>query len=149
MELVKNSINIMKVRDTAIIPQYQTEGSAGMDLHASILMPLAIRPGCSAMIPSGLAMEIPNGFFGAIYARSGLATKNGLRPSTCVSVIDSDYRGEIGIPIYNDSDEDQIIYPQERIAQMIIQPCVQFPIKEIFEISKTIRGENGFGSTGA
>ena len=97
---------------------------------------------------SGLAMEIPDGYFGAIFARSGLATKKGLRPANCVGVIDSDYRGEIIVPLHNDTDEFMTVFSQDRIAQLVIMPYLEVDFTEVQDLDSTERGSGGFGSTG-
>lgn len=142
-------IEVVAVRPDAIIPTKGSKGSAGWDLYADIKEPVIIQPGQSKMIPSGVAFAIPEGYFGAVYARSGLSTKRGLRPSTCVSVIDSDYRGEVMLPIYNDSDSIAWIEPYERVSQIVFQPVPEFVLTEVEEFStQTERGSGGFGSTG-
>lgn len=133
-----------------VMPKYASVGAAGMDLCANITGHVDIKPGEVEMIDTGIAMELPEGYFGAIYARSGLATKRGLRPANCVGIIDGDFRGTIVIPLYNDSDVVRTISPQERIAQLIIQPyCVDVEFVDVDDLSDTERGEGGFGSTGS
>ena len=139
---------IKKVVETAKIPERATAGSAGYDMYAEIQEPLTIPPGKSVMIRSGIAMSAPRRCAGFIFARSGLSTKQGLRPSTCVSVIDADYRGEIGLPIYNDSDEEQTIMPHERIAQLVFIPVLKPTIEIVKSLDETDRGAQGFGSSG-
>lgn len=141
-------IKIKKLSDLAIIPERGSEYSAGVDLHAAISESIYISPHETIKIPTGLAMELPEGTFGAIFARSGLATKEGLAPATKVSVIDSDYRGEIGVPLHNDSNMSRLINPGERIAQLVLLPYIPIEFKEVDKLSDTDRGFNGFGSTG-
>ena len=141
-------IKIKKLNDLAIIPERGSEYSAGVDLHAAISEPTYISPHETIKIPTGLAMELPEGTFGAIFARSGLATKEGLAPATKVSVFDSDYRGEVGIPLHNDSNMSRLINPGERIAQLVVLPYVPIEFKEVDKLSDTDRGFGGFGSTG-
>lgn len=141
-------IKIKKLSDLAIIPERGSEYSAGVDLHAAISESIYISPHETIKIPTGLAMELPEGTFGAIFARSGLATKEGLAPATKVSVIDSDYRGEIGVPLHNDSNMSRLINPGERIAQLVLLPYVPIEFKEVYKLSDTDRGFGGFGSTG-
>lgn len=141
-------IKIKKLSDLAIIPERGSEYSAGVDLHAAISESIYISPHETIKIPTGLAMELPEGTFGAIFARSGLATKEGLAPATKVSVIDSDYRGEIGVPLHNDSNMSRLINPGERIAQLVLLPYVPIEFKEVDKLSDTDRGFGGFGSTG-
>lgn len=142
-------MKVKRLTGTAILPTRGTEGSAGYDLYVDIDKEVIIPPHNTVMLHTNIAVEIPKGYFGAVYARSGLSTKKGLRPSTCVSVIDSDYRGEIGLPVYNDSDNYQTIQPHERISQMVIQPYIAPELEEVDELDETDRGEKGFGSSGA
>ena len=109
---------------------------------------MVILPHTTLKINTNIAVEIPDGYFGGIYARSGIATKRGLRPANCVGVIDSDYRGNIVVALHNDSDESQIVEPDERIAQLIVQPYLNVELKEVDSLSNTERGHGGFGSTG-
>ena len=143
MDLVK----IKKLNDNAIIPTYGTEYSAGADLYALISNDLEIKPQETVIIPTGIAMEIPNGYVGLIYARSSLGTKKGLTPANKVGVIDSDYRGEIKVVLFNQSNKIQTITKNERIAQIIITPYIKVKFQEVDELSNTVRGEGGFGST--
>ena len=142
-------MNIKKLHDDSIIPTKGTEESAGYDLYAYLDEDkLAINPGETKMINIGISIEIPKGYFAGIFARSGIASKRNLRPANCTGVIDSDYRGEVKVPIYNDSSEVQYIENKERVAQMIILPYldVTFNIKE--NLSESNRSNDGFGSTG-
>lgn len=134
--------------DDNLIPYYATKGSAGIDLHANVLCDTLISPGETKKIPTGISVEIPSGYYGAVYARSGLATKNGLRPANCVGVIDSDYRGEIIVPLHNDSGDTQVIKHLDRVAQLIIMPYERVKITVKPYLSVTDRGNGGFGSTG-
>ena len=142
------NINIKKINPNAIIPTYGSVDAAGADLYACIDADVTIAPGETYLVKTGLSMEIPVGFAGLIYARSGLSTKKGLAPANKVGVIDSDYRGEIMVALYNQSDKPQTIEPGERIAQMVITPFIQGIFNEADELSDTVRGEGGFGSTG-
>ncbi len=139
---------IKKLNDKAVIPTRGTDGAAGFDIYVLSDEKISIMPGENVMLHTGLSFEIPEGYFGGIYARSGLASKKSLRPANCVGVIDSDYRGELMIPLHNDSSEERIIEPGERIAQMIIQPYLNVEFEERDELSDTERGHFGFGSTG-
>lgn len=141
-------MRVRKLTETAVLPTRSTEGSAGYDLYVDIDKEVVIPPHNTAMLHTNIAVEIPRGYFGAVYARSGLSAKQGLRPSTCVSVIDSDYRGEIGLPVYNDSEHYQTIQPHERVAQMVIQPYIAPDLEEVDELDETDRGSSGFGSSG-
>ena len=141
-------IKIKKLNDLAIIPERGSEYSAGVDLHAAISEPTYISPHETIKIPTGLAMELPEGTFGAIFARSGLATKEGLRPSNCTGVCDSDYRGEYIVALYNDSETPQIVMPGERIAQVVFSPFYKVNFIETDELNDTERGEGGFGASG-
>lgn len=142
-------MNIKKLNDDSVIPTKGSEYAAGMDLYSYIPEEtLYIPAGATCKIGTGIAAEIPEGCFGAIFARSGLATKRGLRPANCVGVVDSDYRGEIIVALHNDSDKRQAIHNGERIAQMVIMPYVSVNINSVKELSDTDRGTGGFGSTG-
>ncbi len=141
-------VSLKKLNDRAVVPTYGSPFSAGGDLYSAEESEVVIGPGKTAMIGTGLAMEIPEGYVGLIYARSGLATKRGLAPANKVGVIDSDYRGEIKVALYNQSDEPQAVAAGERIAQIVIAPFLhaEYEVKET--LSDTERGEGGFGSTG-
>lgn len=141
---------LTKVLDErAIIPAHATEHSAGADLHAICDNEVVIRPGESYMFSTGIAIEIPDGTVGLIYARSGIAAKKGLAPANKVGVIDSDYRGEIKVCLHNDSNEDQTVKPLERIAQIVIMPYYTAVYTVTENLSDTDRNDGGFGSTGA
>lgn len=141
-------VNIKKLTETATLPTKGTEYAAGYDLYADIKNEILIVPTNTITIGSGIAIEIPKGYFGAIFARSGIAKERGLRPANCVGIIDSDYRGEVKIVIYNDSPYLQKVTPQERIAQLIILPYPDINLNVVDELINTERGEGGFGSTG-
>ena len=141
-------MNIKKVTSTAIIPTRGSEKAAGYDLYADTNSVVEIKPHKTKKINTGIAIMIPNGYYGAIVARSGLSTKKGLRPANCTGIIDSDYRGNIKVALHNDSDEVQTIEPHERIAQLVICPFLSVEFNEVDELDETERGENGFGSTG-
>ena len=141
-------INIKKLSENAIIPTYGSIGAAGADLYALLSDTLTIKPGETVLVGTGIAMEIPEGFVGLIFARSGLSTKKGLAPANKVGVIDSDYRGEIKVPLYNQSGSVQTIEKGERIAQMVITPFISADFTEVDELDDTLRGAEGFGSTG-
>ncbi len=130
------------------LPEYKTEGASGMDLLSSNEEDILLRPMERALVPTGLYMEIPEGYEGQVRARSGLAIKHGLTLINSVGTIDSDYRGEIKIPLVNLSTEDYIIKSGERIAQMIIAKYEKVDIVEVDEINESVRGTGGFGSTG-
>ena len=146
--MITSTIRFKKTNDKAIVPTYGTEYSAGADMYACIDTPVIIEPGKTILIPTGLALEIPEGYAGLIYARSGLATKKGIAPANKVSVIDSDYRGEIRIPLHNHSEEAVTIDVAERIAQIIFTPYLKVDFEESDSLSDTERGLGGFGSTG-
>lgn len=145
---MKTKVEIKKLDERAIIPTYGTEFSAGADIYALIDEPVTIDPGETKLIHTGLAMAIPEGLVGLIFARSGMATKRGLAPANKVGVIDSDYRGEIMVALHNHGTVTQIVENRERIAQMSFVPFyeAEFDIKD--ELSETLRGAGGFGSTG-
>lgn len=142
-------INIKKLNKNAIIPTRGSDEAAGYDLYACTNTRIVIAPHDTVKIGTGLAIEIPNGYFGGIYARSGMATKNGLRPANCVGICDSDYRGEYIVALHNDSNLPQTIEPMERIAQLVIIPYLSAEFNEVKELSDTDRGDSGFGSTGS
>ena len=144
-------INIKKTNENAKIPTYGSEFAAGADLYAVIHNEenkVEILPGETAFIDTGIAMEIPNGYVGLVYARSGLSCKQGLAPANKVGVIDSDYRGNIIVALYNQSNEIRSVSEGDRIAQIIIQPVEQFEFKVKGKLSDTTRGNGGFGSSG-
>lgn len=155
-------LKIKRLSKTAITPTYGSTKAAGMDLYADIgyttaryvdglrAVPgfITIRPHEVVKIGCGFALQPPEGYAGYIYARSGLATKQHLRPGNCVGVADEDYRGEYIIPLFNDGDEDQIIHHGDRIAQLIFMPYEQAFLTEVDELEVTDRGDGGFGSTG-
>lgn len=141
-------VRIKKLNDNAIIPTYGTEFSAGADLYACIDETVTLVPGETRLINTGLAMEIPVGYAGLIYARSGLASKKGLAPANKVGVVDADYRGEIMVALHNHSTSDASIEPGERIAQMVIAPFLTANFIVSDELDDTVRGAGGFGSTG-
>ena len=144
----KLTVRIKKLLPDAKLPAYGSEFAAGADLYALTEEPLRIGPGETAVVHTGLAAEIPAGFVGLIYARSGLATKKGLAPANKVGVIDADYRGEIRVALHNHSKYEQSVEPFERVAQLVIAPYVAAAYEEAEELSETVRGEGGFGSTG-
>lgn len=141
-------IKVKKLRENAVIPKIATPGSAAADLHACIEEPVVVFARGSAIVPTGIAVAVPEGFGAFIFARSGLGIKHGIAPRNCVGVIDSDYRGEICVGLMNSSDEDYIINPGDRIAQMAIMPVMAASYIEADELSDTERGQGGFGSTG-
>lgn len=141
-------LKVKKLNENATLPTRGSEYAAGWDLYANIDEPITIQPNKMIKISSGIAIELPINTFGGVFARSGLATKKGLRPANCVGVVDEDYRGPVIVPLYNDSEEPVIIEPNERIAQLIVLPYINFEINEVAELSETERAESGFGSTG-
>ena len=141
-------IKIKKLTDTAKTPTRGSEHAAGYDMYADVKEDVQIKPHETVKIGTGLAMEVPDGYFGAIFARSGLASKEGLRPANCVGVCDSDYRGEYIVAIHNDSEETRTITAGERIAQLVVMPYLPVTFDEVAELTDTNRGEGGFGSTG-
>ena len=143
-----NTIKIKKVTQTAIVPKRLSVGAAGYDLYVDSDKPIEIKPHETVMVQSNIAFEIPKNYFGAIYARSGLSTKQGLRPANCVGVIDSDYRGSVGLPIHNDTNETKVIQPYERVAQIVFQKALIVELELVESLEDTDRGNGGFGSTG-
>jgi len=152
MELVTN-IRFKKLSDKIgrdiPFPRYATEGSAGLDLPACLDAPVTIAPGARAVIPTGLAVEIPsNNIVGLVFPRSGLAVSHGLALANAVGVIDSDYKGEILIGLINQGDKEYLIKPGERIAQILFMPVFQVKLEETGILDESYRGTGGFGSTG-
>lgn len=143
-----DAIRVKRLKENAVLPTYGSVEAAGADLYACLEQPVIIEPGCSAFIPTGLAMELPRGYAGLIYARSGLACKRGLAPANKVGVIDSDYRGEFIVVLYNHGTEPQTVSHGERIAQLVITPVFTPGFEEVEELSHTQRAGGGFGSTG-
>ena len=143
------NIGIKLLREDAKVPTRGSNNAAGWDLYAAIDEAVTIRPHTTEMIGTGLSMQLPDDTFAAIFARSGLATKQGLRPANCVGVCDLDYRGEYMVALHNDTDEEQIVQPGERIAQLIILPFYPIAFTQMEELEETERGDGGFGSTGA
>jgi len=141
-------VKIKKLTDTAIMPTRGSLAAAGYDLYADLKEDVKIAPFSTVKIGTGLAMEIPDDYFGGIYARSGIATKEGLRPANCVGVVDSDYRGEIIVALHNDSEVERVVTGGERIAQIIIQPYLSVTFEEADSLAESERGAGGFGSTG-
>ena len=141
-------IAVKKLRPGAQLPTFGSQYAAGADLYACLDEAVTIEPGQTAFIPTGLAMEIPVGYAGLVYARSGLACKRGLAPANKVGVIDSDYRGEFMVALHNHGTAAQTVANGERIAQLVITPVLMPEYEETEELSDTVRGSGGFGSTG-
>lgn len=142
------NIKVKKLKPGATVPTMGSKFAAGADLYSAEDADVAIGPGETKFIGTGLAMEIPEGYVGLVYARSGLACKRGLAPANKVGVVDSDYRGEIKVALHNHGKEAQTVEKGERIAQMVIAPYLSVNYEEADELSETERGEGGFGSTG-
>ncbi|MBO4962941.1 MAG: dUTP diphosphatase [Clostridia bacterium] len=140
-------VNFKKLTDKAVKPTFGTEFSAGADLYSTEKVVIGV--GETKLINTGLALEIPVGYVGLIYARSGLATKRGLAPANKVGVIDSDYRGEIMVALYNQSGVEQVVEQAERVAQMVITPYLKVEYQQVEDLTDTARGQGGFGSTGS
>ena len=143
-----DAIRVNKLKPNAILPTYGSQEAAGADLYACLEEKIVIEPGASVFVPTGLAMEIPQGHAGLIYARSGLACKRGLAPANKVGVIDSDYRGEFIVVLHNHGSQPQEIDHGERIAQLVITPVFTPGFAEVTELTDTTRSTGGFGSTG-
>lgn len=141
-------IEFVKLNKNAVVPTRGSEKSAGYDLYACIEKDAVIPPHSTVKIGTGLAFSLPDGYFGAIFARSGLAAKEGLRPANCVGVADSDYRGEYIVALHNDTDCEKTVKSGERIAQLVIMPFQSAEFTEVGALSETERGNGGFGSTG-
>ena len=143
-----DGIRVKKLKANAILPTYGSAEAAGADLYACLENSIEIQPGETVFVPTGLAMEIPKGYAGLIYARSGLACKRGLAPANKVGVIDSDYRGEFIVVLHNHGTTSQEVAHGERIAQLIITPVLTPSFTEADDLSDTTRATGGFGSTG-
>lgn len=143
-----NTIRVKKLSANAILPTYGSAEAAGADLYACLDAPVTIAPGEIFWVPTGIALEVPKGCAGLIYARSSMGTKRGLAPANKVGVIDSDYRGEIRVVLLNHSQQIQTIAPGERVAQLIITPVLTPAYEIVEELTDTTRGSGGFGSTG-
>ena len=143
-------IQLQKLRESARLPHRGSDFAAGYDLYAAPESgeSVAIAPHTTALIGTGLAAAIPAGYFGGIFARSGLALKQGLRPANCVGVVDADYRGEVCVALHNDTDEPRLVRPGDRIAQLVILPFLAAEFEETETLPETDRGAGGFGSTG-
>jgi len=142
------SIHVKRLRPGATLPAYGSVGAAGADLTACIEKAIVIEPGQTAFVPTGIAMEVPVGCAGLVYARSGMACKQGLAPANKVGVIDSDYRGEIVVALHNHGSEPRTIEPGQRIAQMLITPVLTPAYEWTETLTDTDRNAGGFGSTG-
>lgn len=143
-----DSIKVKKLHEKAMLPTYGSSEAAGSDLYACLDASVTVLPGDTAWISTGIALEVPKGYAGLIYARSSLGVKRGLAPANKVGVVDSDYRGEIRVVLLNHGKEPQTIEHGERIAQFVITPVLTPPYEETNELSDTNRGVGGFGSTG-
>ena len=141
-------ISIKRLTETAILPERGSAYAAGYDLFADLQESVLIQPHETKMIGTGLAMEIPEGYFGGIFARSGLSSKEGLRPANCVGVVDADYRGEVKVALHNDGEVVREVKAGQKIAQLVVVPFLGVEFDEVEELSETVRGVGGFGSTG-
>lgn len=145
----KTTVRLKKLKTGAVIPTYGSAHAAGADLFACMDEPVTVAPGDTAMIPTGLSLELPEYHAGLVCARSGLASKRGLAPANKVGVIDSDYRGELIVALFNHSRKAQTILPGDRIAQLVVTPVIMCDFREADSLSETERGGGGFGSTGS
>ena len=141
-------VAVKKLRPNAKLPTYGSQFAAGADLYACLDAPVTIQPHQTYLVPTGLSMELPVGWAGMVHARSGMATKRDLAPANKVGVIDCDYRGEIMVSLHNHGSKPQTVEPGERIAQLVIMPYLTAQFFETEELTDTVRGEGGFGSTG-
>ena len=141
-------MRIKKLRENAMIPTYGSPDAAGADLYACLEADVTIAPGKTVFIPTGLAMEVPKGYAGLIYARSSMGTKRGLAPANKVGVVDSDYRGEVMVALHNHGSEEQVVAHGERIAQLLVTPVLAPAFEECDDLTDTARGTGGVGSTG-
>ena len=142
------NIPVKKLRPGAVLPTAGSAQAAGYDLYACLDAPVEIAPHATAMIGTGLSLAVPEGWFGAVFARSGLACRQSLRPANCVGVCDSDYRGEYIVALHNDGETPRTVAPGERIAQLVVLPCQSLEFEECEDLDATARGAGGFGSTG-
>ncbi len=142
------NVNIKKLNEKATIPTYGSPFAAGCDLYACLEEAVTIIPHETVLIKTGIALEVPQGYAGLIYARSGLASKRNLAPANKVGVVDADYRGEVMVALHNHGTTPQTVEHGERIAQMVIAPFLTANFVEVDTLSETVRGEGGFGSTG-
>lgn len=148
---MKANIKLYKSNNNAVTPTRGSDEAAGYDLYACLDDYIIIEPHQTVKINTGLCMALPSGYFGAIFARSGLATKFGLRPANCVGVVDADYRGEVCVALHNDSEVGKIVNPGERIAQLVLMeynPMIFEEVETVEDLGDTSRGTGGFGSTG-
>ncbi len=141
-------VNLKKLNRNAIIPTRGSVSSAGYDLYACLENSVEIKPGETVKIPTGLAIEVPEGYVGLIFARSGLSINKNIAPANKVGVCDSDYRGEYIVALKNDGDSTYIVKNKDRVAQLVVVPFLDVEFKEVENLTETKRGENGFGSTG-
>lgn len=141
-------IEIKKLQESAVLPERGSVSAAGYDLFACMEEDVVIKPHETKMIGTGLAAAIPEGYFGGIFARSGLSSKEGLRPANCTGVVDADYRGEIKVALHNDSEVERVVTVGEKIAQLVVLPFLSVEFDEVETLSETQRGAGGFGSTG-
>lgn len=142
------NIKIKRLSETATLPERGSAYAAGYDLFADLKEAIEIKPHETVMIHTGVAMEIPEGYWGGVFARSGLSAKEGLRPANCVGVVDADYRGPVCVALHNDGEVARTVMPQQKIAQLVVVPFLAVEFEEVQELSDTVRGVGGFGSTG-
>ena len=143
-----NSVRVKKLHPNAVLPTYGSAEAAGADLYACLEEAVTIAPGEVYRVPTGIALEVPKGCAGLVYARSSMGAKRGLAPANKVGVVDSDYRGEVKVVLLNHSNQPQTLQPGERVAQFVITPVLQPVYEEVEELTDTDRGQGGFGSTG-
>lgn len=148
INMTVEKVRFKKLSENAVVPSYGTAYSAGADLYSAMQEDVIIAPETTKFIKTGIAIEIPEGLVGLIYARSGMACKKGLAPANKVGVIDSDYRGEIIVALYNHSDSAVTVAKGDRIAQLVLTPYIKADFEEADELDDTVRGDGGFGSTG-
>lgn len=141
-------LNFKKLDPRATVPTYGSDLAAGADLRAVLDNPITIQPNQTAFLHTGLAVAIPEGYVGLVYARSGIACKRGLAPANKTGVLDADFRGEVMVALHNHGTNEQTIEPNERIAQMVITPFLRCEYEEVDKLDDTVRGDGGFGSTG-
>ena len=141
-------LKIQRLPHNRVLPEYKTDGASGMDLSAAIDEPIVLKPLERCLVPTGLKIELEHGYEAQVRPRSGMSIKHGITLINCVGTLDEDYRGEVCVPVVNISNEEYAIQPEERIAQMVIAKYEQAKIEVVTELTETVRGEGGFGSTG-
>jgi dUTP pyrophosphatase len=145
---MSHALSVKRLRPNAVIPRYMTDGAAGLDLSALVAEPIVLEPGQRALVPTGIALEIPMGYEAQVRPRSGLAVRQGVTVVNAPGTIDADYRGEVCVGLVNLGEAPVTIESGMRVAQLVVSPVVRLPVEEVSELSVTRRGSGGFGHTG-